>query len=65
MSEWISQSQAAALWDVSERTVRNWVRKTSIQVETMRVHPYTFYRYDDLNKVREEAEKRWGFSGSA
>lgn len=65
MTGWITQSQAAEQWGVSERTVRNWVRKTSLPVETMRVHPYTFYRYDDLDKVREDAEQRWGFSGTA
>lgn len=65
MTGWLTQTQAAETFDVSERTIRNWVNRTTLPIETVRVHPYTFYRFSDLDKVREEAEQRWGSSGIA
>ena len=52
--EWITSSQAAERYGVTERTIRNWVKKYSERITVKRVHPFKFYRVGDLDEVEKQ-----------
>lgn len=58
--KWMTQEQAAARYEVSERTIRNWANKHRDRLVIKRIHKYVFYRVPEFDAVELDISASYG-----
>lgn len=52
--KWMTQQQAAERYDVSERTIRNWVTKHRARLVIRRAGKFVFYRVPEFDQIERD-----------